>query len=174
MVLQFEVICQNLNGINLGGVTLTAPNGSVEVFDDRFGVGYHSPTKAIANLLTNVQDNPLIGVFDSPTSFVSLWGGDEGGPGGDIDSWTLNVYDAVVGGNLVGTASSGSWVGSPYIELIVSAASILRFEAFHTGTEFGMGFDDLEFSSVPEPATILLIGTGLIGLGVFGRKKFKK
>jgi hypothetical protein len=29
-------------------------------------------------------------------------------------------------------------------------------------------------SAVPEPATLLLIGSGLLGLGVFGRKRFKK
>ena len=28
--------------------------------------------------------------------------------------------------------------------------------------------------TVPEPATLLLVGTGFVGLAVIGRKKFKK
>ena len=142
---------RNLHGVNLGGVTLTNPSGKVEIYDDRFGVGYHSGTKSIASSSGLVSVNPLVGVFDDPVTSVSLWGGDEGWSPTEIDSWRLVAYDAKVGGNRVRRVNSGSWDGGPYRQLSISAPSILRFEAYWTGSQFGIGYDDLEFVTAPPP-----------------------
>ena len=181
-LIDFEAFAdtQNLHGVNLGGVTLTAPFGSVEVFDDRFGVSFKSATNAVANFFpvgSPSQDNPLTGVFDSAVSLVSLWAGDGGF---DTDSWTLSVFDAQVGGNLLGSTSSGFWTGSPYRQITHAFPNILRFEATFDGTSsFGIGFDDLFFepatqAAIPEPSTLVLWSLGAVGLAGLGWRRRKR
>jgi hypothetical protein len=41
-----------------------------------------------------------------------------------------------------------------------------------TTPEFKKGISNIRFYGVPEPATMLLLGFGLIGLAAFGRKRF--
>lgn len=165
---------QNIHGLDLGGVTVTNSSGVVEIYaNGRFGVSNSSPNNAIGSFDGAAASiNPMVFTFSAPTSFVRLFAGDEGG---DIDSWTLTAFDAVTGGNVLGTVASGDFLGSPYLGLTIFAGSILRAEANWTGT-FGVGFDDLSFdvgvTQVPLPAPLALLGAGLVGLlGVARRRK---
>ena len=167
-LIDFEVYSdgQNINGLNLGGVTLYSPKGSVEVYaNNRLSTWYHSPVNSIANfkdLVNFNNDNPLRGVFDAPVTYVSLWAGDDGG---HVEQWRLDAYDAVVGGNLVDSATSSVWSGMPYEQLSVSGAQIWRIEALSLEPPgIGIAFDDLEYM-IPVPSGIVLtvIGAGIVG-----------
>ena len=162
----------NIHGVNLGGVTLFATDGNVEVFaNGRIGIGGHSPPNVVASLTGTFQsNNPLSAVFDAPVTFVSFYAGDGGG---DDDEWELLAFDAQVGGNLVASATSVVWSGVPYMELTVAGPSILRVEANWldptAGFGGGLGYDTLTFIPVPEPSTAFLLATGLVAMAV-GRR----
>jgi len=111
----------------------------------------------------------LQGVFDTPVTYVSLWAGDDGG---HVEKWRLDAYDAVVGGNLVGSATSPEWSGRPYEQLSISGARIWRIEVFSLEPPgIGIAFDDLEFTPIPVPPGIVLTGVG-VGIVGYLRRRF--
>lgn len=150
---------QNITGMDLGGVRLySQPNGQVTVYDNTFGLGSNSGTNCIADPSFG-QFNRIVGVFDNPQSHVLIWGGNSISAG--ISGWSLEVFDAPVGGNSIGISTMGAWSGTPYVPLQVDVPGIMRFEAaLNPGTN-GIGFDDLEFT--PEPASLILAAGGALG-----------
>ena len=56
---------------------------------------------------------------------------------------------------------------NPALKTTISSVATKPSGGVHTSS-------DDSTSSVPEPITLLLLGSGLVTLSVFGRKKFKK
>ncbi len=91
--------------------------------------------------------------------------------GWQIGTQTLTYTDgSTVTLNMPGASSSGGTLFFGFIDAGASISSI-TYEAVNDV----VAIDDLRYgvASVPEPSTLLLLGSGLVGLG-FVRRRFKK
>jgi len=94
---------------------------------------------------------------------------------------TYDLYDEMIG-SMIHTAPTTGTLGDGEVVHIdfgdLSGITKLLIEVDNIGTSpsataYGWGLDNLQFDAapVPEPATILLIGTGIIGLAGASRRK---
>lgn len=119
----------------------------------------------IGGWINEPSSNPLINSFAGITIYfynatpssgpVGIWGMGTDGQSYAKDTW--NDFTAQL-------------VPSGYGPGIVSA-SILWQVGTPGGGSGSVMFDDLEISPVPEPASLLILGAGLFGLRMFGKKR---
>jgi hypothetical protein len=115
--------------------------------------------------------NALRGVYDSSDSnWVDLI--DKNDPYDGSYNPTVSTYAVLKYGN--GQAPGGESHWAVYFDGI-GTFDIFNVSGLPAGITLGdHALSHIAYSAVPEPATILLLGSGLVGLAGFGRKKFKK
>ena len=132
----------NIDGENLGGVTLTSPDGSTRVVSDE-GIGYRSPFNAVTNVRFLTQ-NPLTLTFDFPVSAVTLTGGDRGF---DLDQFTVTAFNEA--DEVLESVTTPVFGGNPrreemvdFYEVTLQAPNIKRV-VVRAERQYGIGIDDV-------------------------------
>jgi hypothetical protein len=103
--------------------------------------------------------------FTSPTNYVQF----EAGYWDTVSTGLINVYDPFA--TLLFTATN---IGTGPETFTFQGLGNIGAIYFNSENDpAGADIDNLTFYAVPEPSTLLLLGSGFAGLGLWGRKRFK-
>ena len=159
------------DSLTLSGVTFSDDGGVYGNFNfDKIMEGFPPDVTYNDFLTADTTSDGISFYFSGP---VSEFGFNYGGMTVD---WTLTAYDSTGGSESYGLSdTSGPLNFNSFIG--ISMADIVSATLTAT-SELDFNIDNFTYVSsgapIPEPATMFLLGSGLVGLAGFRRKKFKK
>lgn len=141
--------------------------------------------------LNNTYDNPITQNFEAGIYEVTVigivdggeynawnaWGGNTSGNRGWLNAYRISsdqFDDIAMGDGIRYEDPLGALDNAVNVTFSLASAGSVNFFINDSYYSDNIGGISLDVSPVPEPATILLLGVGLLGLGVHGRKKLKK
>ena len=163
-------------GLSLSGSELIAVNG----FDGLGLVTGNLGTLTFSTAGLTSGSLQMGGTFGAGGSFVIMSNGAGGLPSGTLFngsfsgpvSWTLvtlanGTHNYTLSGSLTGTWISGGTVQGATIQLTINTGK----GYFNGSTKISSG--DTNIAAIPEPGSLTLLGTGLVGLAGVLRRKLK-
>ncbi len=159
---QYPEFTQITNQYAAEDATFTNALQLVAPFYDYFDYPPHSGS----GVITNDPNDPIIVDFSTPVTDVSGWYSDG-------DGVTVTAYDSM--GDVLATFN-GAPVSGADSEFTLDPEGGIYFITLSDvdGNPDSLIADDLTFTETPEPGSLLLLGTGVLGLLGTMRRKLRR